>query len=147
MGATLTYMYYIAGLFLAALPIIIEFFTRKNGTPKKPTWYIWSIIITIVFLLSVGGYKVHSDNKEKRTNDSTKLANEKTVSKLSANVDSIKIFLSAVKDSDKRFEDTLFTVFNIKRNYKTNQPIFIGKIDNSHTNYIHMKHASHFVIQ
>jgi len=143
MGTTLTYMFYAAGLILALLPIVIDFIAQKRNPNrhKKPKWYIITVVIIAIFLLGVGGFKVHVDAVEKTHTDSLQNASKTKIDTLNANVKAIQGYLTAVKDSDKQFEEYLFDGFKIKRNKSDNRPIVIGNMDNRHTNNTHINKA------
>jgi hypothetical protein len=135
-GVVLECLFFGLTLALSIIPFVVELFLRRNqrDLKNKPKWYKPMILLIIVSIVIIGFFKTISDTNSKQKTDSLIASSKFKIDTLNQKVDTLTINIDSIKIRDSVFQKTLLSKFNIKRDELTNQPIFIGVVDNRHTN-------------
>jgi len=111
-------IFYVLGLLLAALPIIIEFHLKQSPQSKKPTSYKIFILFIVLCLFILGIVKILKDYGSQQTEIGYRISSKRQIESLSTGINSISISFKYSRDSTKKFQDSLLKDFGIIRNSK-----------------------------
>ena len=137
-------IFFVTAFILSVLPLILESLTpNSQRTSEKPKWYKPTVIVISLAVLLIGTIKTIKDSSDKSVSDSFLTSSKLNGDTLNTKVDTLKSKILTISKRDSAFQKELLSKFDIKRDEKSNKPIYIGTIDNRHNNYTKIHAAEH----